>query len=49
MTDQELRDEFSYRVAERIGIMCGLDEPTDEQRSIAVEEAREVCAKLRDE
>ncbi len=49
MTDQELRDEFAYRVSERLGIMCSTDEPTEEQREIAVKEARQACDELREE
>ncbi len=47
MNDEELRDEFSYRIAERFGIMCGTDEPTDEQRVIAIKEAKASCDELR--
>jgi hypothetical protein len=47
MTEDELRDEFLYRVTERFGIMCVTDEPTEDQRVIAVEEAKQACEELR--
>ncbi len=49
MTEDQLREEFLYRVTERFGIMCGTDEPSESQRVISVEEAKEACAKLREE
>ncbi len=49
MTEDELREEFLYRVTERFGIMCGTDEPNESQRKIAVDEAKEACAKLREQ
>jgi hypothetical protein len=41
MTPEELAVERSYRVQERLGIMCGSGEPTMEQIEIAEREAEE--------
>jgi hypothetical protein len=35
------RQEYRYRYDERLGILCGKDEPTDEQIKIAKSEADE--------
>lgn len=34
-----LSPEAAYRYQERLGILCGLDEPTEEQHSLALLEA----------
>lgn len=41
MTDQEIQTEWEYRYDERLGILCGSDEPTKEQKLIAFQEADE--------
>lgn len=41
MTTEELKAERSYRIQERLGIMCGSGEPTMEQIEIAEREADE--------
>lgn len=35
----ELHKEYTYRVSERLGVLCGSDDPTPEQLSIAQFEA----------
>ena len=47
MNAQELDAEWTYRMEERLGIMCGMDEPTAEQFCIAVAEADEAMEKLK--
>jgi len=42
MTPTELQAEYDYRVTERIGIMCGTDDPTPGQRAEAEREAGEI-------
>lgn len=39
--------EFAYRVQERLGILCGTDDPTVEQLELATREADEACEKLK--
>lgn len=46
---ERLEVEKRYRYEERIGMLCGSDEPTPEQRQIADREAREVISKLQNE
>ena len=46
MTTTELQSEREYRYQERIGIMCGDSEPTEEQKSIAKKEADEAITIL---
>ena len=41
MTTEELKAERSYRIQERLGIMCGSGEPAIEQIEIAEREADE--------
>lgn len=41
MTDVEEREEWLYRYNERLGILCGDGEPTEEQKQIAAQEADE--------
>lgn len=36
--EQEIEVEVLYRVTERLGILCGIDEPTVEQAKIAAAE-----------
>jgi len=49
MTDRELSEENGYRITERLGIMCGENNPTKAQVSLAIKEAKEACDKLRNE
>lgn len=44
----ELRttEEWKYRFTERLGILCGTNEPTDEEKAIAIREADEAMEKL---
>lgn len=46
MTTIELQNEWDYRYTERIGIMCGTEEPTEEQKAIAKKEADEAVTIL---
>lgn len=39
MTTDELQEEVQYRIEERLGILCGADDPTPEQLKIANDEA----------
>lgn len=39
LTDTELKIERTYRYEERLGILCGANEPTEEQKEIARREA----------
>jgi hypothetical protein len=39
MTESELQQEREYRIAERLGILAGDQEPTQAQLKIAEEEA----------
>ncbi len=39
MSAQEIAQERAYRITERLGILCGKNEPTPEQRAIAKAEA----------
>lgn len=41
MTISEIQTELLYRIQERLGILCGMAEPTLEQREIAESEARQ--------
>lgn len=47
MTIKDLDAEWTYRMEERLGIMCGMDEPTAEQFCIAMAEADEAVEKLK--
>lgn len=47
MTSEELQSEWDYRYQERLGILCGSNEPTDEQRLIAKTEADRAAEELR--
>lgn len=40
-TPDNLSEEAAYRYHERLGILCGTYEPTQEQHEIALSEARE--------
>jgi len=40
-TPSGLSEEAAYRYHERLGILCGTDDPTPEQLRIALLEARE--------
>ena len=40
-TPDNLSEEAVYRYHERLGIICGSDEPTEEQHAIALQEALE--------
>ena len=46
VTTTELEQEHDYRVSERLGIMCGTDEPTESQKQIAEKEADEAITIL---
>ncbi len=46
MNAEELKTEHEYRVSERLGIMCGTAEPTEEQKAIAKKEADEAITIL---
>ena len=48
MTPEE-QTEWNYIFQERIGIMCGDGEPTDEQKAIARKEADEHIKALKDQ
>ena len=48
-TAEQLDAEWAYRLHERIGIMCGDAEATDEQFSIAVQEADAAIEALKSE
>ena len=39
-------NEWNYRVTERLGILCGADEPTPEQLALAQEEADDALRQL---
>ena len=47
-TPTELAQEFEYRKQERLGILCGEDQPTTEQIKIATDEARATVQKLKE-
>lgn len=51
MTNQQKQDEllaeWNYRYQERLGILCGAGEPTQEQDRIAREEANAVYEALK--
>lgn len=49
MTEDELQIEWRYRYWERIGMLCGSGEPTEEQKAIARKEADQAIEKLRKE
>jgi len=38
MTSKELDSEIQYRLQERLGILCGAEESTNQQVQIALEE-----------
>ena len=38
MTSKELDSEIQYRLQERLGILCGSEEPTNQQVQIALED-----------
>lgn len=38
--------EWNYRYTERLGIMAGADDPTEEQKAIARKEADEAVEKI---
>jgi hypothetical protein len=40
-TPDNLSEEAAYRYHERLGILCGIDEPTHEQHIRALQEAQE--------
>jgi hypothetical protein len=44
----EPTNEFSYRLHEALGILCGDGEPTPEQWRIATDEARRACQQIAD-
>jgi len=44
-----LEYEWQYVYTERIGIMCGSNLPTPEQKSIAIREANDHCIELGDD
>lgn len=39
LTDAEITEEWNYRYAERLGVLCEDREPTDEQKRMARDEA----------
>lgn len=39
LTPSEIKKERSYRIEERISILCGANQPTDEQIALATKEA----------
>jgi hypothetical protein len=41
MTEQEIQTEKKYRYAERLGILCGTNDPTPEQIEEAMKDADE--------
>ena len=47
MTIEELNAEWRYRYHERIGMLCGTEDPTDWEKSIARQEADEAIEQLR--
>lgn len=47
MTEPELKIEWGYRYQERLGILCGADQPTAEQEKLAHQEADEAVGRLR--
>lgn len=47
MTPTALTLEWSYLYVERLGILCGKDEPTEEQRRIAAKEADEQIERMK--
>lgn len=49
MTGQFISDEWNYRVQERLGILCGTDEPTPEQREMAEKDANNAIRELKRE
>ena len=46
MTPTERHQEFLYRVQERLGLLCGKDQPTPEQIALAEAEARAAVAEI---
>jgi len=46
MTPDEIETEFAYRLQERLGVLCGDQNPTKEQFEIALKEAVEAVTKL---
>lgn len=41
-----LEYEWQYRYTERLGLLCGTDSPTPDQKAIAIKEANEAVMKL---
>jgi len=39
MTRKQIETEHAYRIQERLGILCGSNEPTPEQLTLATREA----------
>lgn len=39
LTPSEMKKEHAYRLEERIAILCGANQPTDEQIALATKEA----------
>jgi hypothetical protein len=46
MTDAEIKSEWTYRYEERLGILCGKEQPTEEQKRIAKQEADGTIAEI---
>jgi hypothetical protein len=46
MTQQELDAEWGYRFTERLGILCGTDNPTPAQVEMAIADADIAVARL---
>jgi hypothetical protein len=46
MTEEEYAAEFDYRLDERLGILCGSNPPTREQKAIAYDEASKALMTL---
>lgn len=45
-TPEQIGEEWRYRFLERIGILCGTGDPTDEQLEIALNEADAAISEL---
>jgi hypothetical protein len=44
MTPEEIERERKYRITERLGVLCGIEDPTPEQIAMATAEADEWAA-----
>ena len=48
-TEEQLSVEYDHLFETRLGILCGMDQPTAAQICLAIDEATEACSKLRKE